>query len=54
VSLVSEGVEVCRRCAGRLEEDVLTGLKVCKSCGYGFRSGREIAVVVCRGIVRIV
>jgi RNA polymerase subunit RPABC4/transcription elongation factor Spt4 len=50
VSLVSEGVEVCRRCGRRLEEDVLTGLKVCGSCGYGFTpSGREICPACMNG-----
>jgi RNA polymerase subunit RPABC4/transcription elongation factor Spt4 len=44
MSLMSEGVEVCKRCGRKgLVEDVMTGLKVCPSCRYGFTpSGREI------------
>ena len=50
MSLVNEGVEVCRRCGRRLEEDVLTGLKVCSSCGYGFTpSGRGICPACMNG-----
>ncbi|MDT7878125.1 MAG: hypothetical protein RQ798_04005 [Candidatus Caldarchaeales archaeon] len=36
-------LDPCRRCGGRLWEDLLTGLRVCGRCGWGFTaSGRAV------------
>jgi len=43
-------LDSCRRCGGGLREDVLTGLRICGRCGWGFTvSGRANAPHASRG-----